>query len=182
LYESCERQRPHVAFNVQNILVGREDGDAALRRLHEKAARGEPFTPADRIDLVLSPLMRQRRSLNDVLPDAVELANHLPEGQQGPTAAALIGLTYHYVDEDLVKAILEDLSMANPLQTLIAEREAEAEARGEARGERLALRKVLQARFGSLPEPVERRIAAADARELESLLDAAAIAESLDEL
>lgn len=72
--------------------------------------------------------------------------------------------------------------MANPLQTLIAEREAEAEARGEARGERLALRKVLQARFGPLPDPVERRIAAADARELEVLLDSAAVVESVDDL
>lgn len=68
--------------------------------------------------------------------------------------------------------------MANPLQTLIAEREAE----GEARGERLALRKVLQARFGPLPDPVERRIAAADARELEVLLDSAAVVESVDDL
>jgi len=87
-----------LTFTVQNILVGREDGDATLRRLHEKAARGEPFTPGDRIDLVLSPLMRHRRPLNSVLPDAVELSNHLPEGQQGPAAAALIGLTYYYID------------------------------------------------------------------------------------
>ena len=72
--------------------------------------------------------------------------------------------------------------MANPLQTLIAEREAEAEARGEARGERQALRKVLQARFGPLPEFVERRIEAADARELEALLDSAAVVESVDDL
>ena len=120
--------------------------------------------------------------MNAVLPDAVDLSNNLPQEQRGPTAAALIGLTYHYVDENLVKAILEDLSMANPLQTLIAEREAEAEARGEARGERLALRKVLNARFGPLPESMEGRIEAADARELEALLGSAAVVKSLDEL
>jgi len=68
----------------------------------------------DRIDIVLSPLMCQRRSLNDALSDAVALTGHLPEGQQVPTATALVGLTYLYVDEAVVKAILEDLSMANP--------------------------------------------------------------------
>jgi hypothetical protein len=52
-----------LTFHVQAILVGRENGAAVLRRLHEKAAHGEPFTSLDRVDLILSPLMRQREKL-----------------------------------------------------------------------------------------------------------------------
>jgi hypothetical protein len=77
---------------VQNILVGQEDGDAVLQRLREKAARGEPFTPTDRVDLILSPLMRQSRPVQDVLRAAAPLTQRLPEGQQEPTGGALLGL------------------------------------------------------------------------------------------
>ena len=173
-------------FHVQNILVGQEDGDAVLQRLHEKAARGEPFTPADRVDLILSPLMRQSRPVPDVLREAAPLTQRLPKAQQEPTVGALLGLAYHYVEEDVVKAILEELSMANPLQELIDERVAQGEARGEAigeiRGKREAARTVLQARFGTLPDAVAQRIAAADVDQLDALIGRAAIVASPDEL
>ena len=83
---------------MQNILVGQEDGDVVLQRLREKAARGEAFTAADRVDLILSPLMRQRRPVQDVLREAASLTQRLPEGQQEPTVGALLGLANHYVD------------------------------------------------------------------------------------
>jgi hypothetical protein len=169
-------------FRVQNILVGQEDGDAVLQRLHEKAARGEPFTPTDRVDLILCPLMQQKRPVQDVLREAAPLTQRLPAGQQESTAGALLGLAYHYVDEDVVRAIVEELSMANPLQELIDERVAQGEATGEIRGKRQAVRTVLQARFGSLPEAVEQRIAAADADQLDTLVSRAAIVASPDEL
>jgi hypothetical protein len=81
-----------------------------------------------------------------------------------------------------VQAILEELSMANPLQELIDERVARGEARGEIRGKRHALRTFLQARFGSLPEAVEQRIAAAGAAQLDALASRAATIDSPDEL
>jgi len=84
--------------------------------------------------------------------------------------------------EDVVQAILEELSMVNPLQELIDEREARGEATGEIRGKRQAVRTVLQARFGSLPEAVEQRIAAADADQLDTLVSRAATVASPDEL
>ena len=161
-------------FRVQNILVGQEDGDAVLQRLREKAARGEPFTASDRVDLILSPLMRQSRPVQDVLREVAPLTQRLPKAQQEPTVGALLGLAYHYVDEDVVRAILEELSMANPLQDLIDEREA--------RAKRQALRTFLQARFGSLPEAIEQRIAAADADQLDALASRVATVASLDEL
>jgi hypothetical protein len=171
-------QSGSLTFRVQNILVGQEDGDAVLQRLREKAARGEAFTAVDRVDLILSPLMRQSRPVPDVLREAVPLTQRLPQPQQEPTIGALLGLAYHYINEDVVQAILEELSMANPLQTLIDEREA----RGETRGKREALRTFLQGRFGTLPEAVEQRIAAADVDQLDVLLGRAAIVASPDEL
>ena len=175
-----------LTFRVQNILVGQEDGDAVLQRLREKAARGEPFTPTDRVDLILSPLMRQSRPVQDVLREAAPLTQRLPEAQQETTVGALLGLAYHYVEEDVVRAILEELSMANPLQELIDERVARGEARGEAmgeiRGKREMLRIFLQSRFGTLPEAVAQRIAAADADQLDALASRAATVASPDEL
>src|SRR5438067_13332337 len=114
--------------------------------------------------------MRQSRPVPDVLREAAPLTQRLPEAQQEPTVGALLGLAYHYVDEDVVQAIREELSMANPLQELIDERVA----RGEIRGKREALRTVLQARFGTLPEALEQRIAAADADQLDALIGRAA--------
>src|SRR5207245_4910311 len=122
----------------------------------------EPFTPTDRVDLILSPLMRQSRPVPDVLREAAALTQRLPEGQQEPTVGALLGLAYHYVEEEVVRAILEELSMANPLQELIDEREA--------RAKRQAARTVLQARFGALSEAVEQRIAAAEVDQLAALI------------
>src|SRR5438105_15042187 len=157
-------QSGSLTFRVQNILVGQEDGDAVLQRLREKAARGEAFTAADRVDLILSPLMRQSRPVQDVLREAAPLTQRLPKEQQEPTVGALLGLAYHYVEEDVVKAILEELSMANPLQELIDERVA----RGELEGQRKMLRIFLQSRFGALPETIEERIAAAGADQLDA--------------
>ena len=81
-------QSGSLTFRVQNILVGQEDGDAVLQRLREKAARGEPFTASDRVDLILSPLMRQSRPVQDVLREAVPLTQRLPEAVEQRIAAA----------------------------------------------------------------------------------------------
>ncbi len=182
-----------LTFRVQNILIGRENGDAVLRRLHAKAVRGEDFTPADRIDLIFSPLMRQRRVVAEVLLDAARLARNLPQDQQSLTIGALLGLAYNYVSESVVAAILEDLGMPNPLAVYfdkqIAEyeqrlAEARAEAGAEARAEekRADVRAVLQARLGTLPADIERRIATADVEDLNALLPRAAIADRFDEI
>ena len=77
-------------------------------------------------------------------------------------------------EEDVARAILADLSMANPLWELGDEREARAKCQ--------AVRTVLQARFGALPEAVEQRIAVADADQLDALIGRAATVTSPDEL
>ena len=55
-------------------------------------------------------------------------------------------------------------------------------AEAERKGKREALRTFLQGRFGTLPEAVEQRIAAADVVQLDALLGRAAIVARPDEL
>ncbi len=167
-----------LVFKVQNILVGREDGDAALRRLHEKATRDEPFTDTDRIDLILAPLMRQRRPVAEVARDAARLTAHLPQEQREMTVGALLGLSYPDISDDVVIAILGELGMTALSQAL----EARGEARGELKGKRQALRAFLETRFGALPASVLQRIDAAGAPQLDALLKRAAAVESIDAL
>ncbi len=148
-----------LTFRVQNILIGRENGDAVLRRLHAKAVRGEEFTPADRIDLIFSPLMRQRRVVAEVLLDAARLARNLPQDQQSLTIGALLGLAYNYVNESVVAAILEDLSMPNPLATYFDKQIAEHAqqlADLEQREQRLAELEQREQRLADLEQRAQR--------------------------
>jgi len=94
-----------LTFRVHNIFIGRKDAEAVLRRLQRKAADGEPYTPADRIDLILSPLMKRRRPLEQVLSDAVTAARSFPTTDQELTVGALLGLAYNYVGEETISAI-----------------------------------------------------------------------------
>lgn len=163
-----------LTFRVENVFVGRLDGAAVLRRLHAQAARGEPFTPTDRIDLILSPLMRHRRPLAEVARDAALLTVHLPHAQQEMTVGALLGLSYPDIDDDVAIAILGELGMTALSQAL--------EARGEIKGKREALRRILHQRFGGAPATVERRIDAADSTQLDDLIDRAVTVERIEAL
>jgi Domain of unknown function (DUF4351) len=163
-----------LTFRVQNLLVGQEDGDAVLRRLHEKATHGELFTPTDRVDLILSPLMRHTRPTAEVARDAARLTVHLPQEQREMTVGALIGLSYPAISKDVVTAILEELGMTALSQAFLED--------GKIEGKRDALRRILRRRFGALPETLERRIDAADMTQLDDLIDRAITVESLDAL
>jgi len=82
-----------------------------------------------------------------------------------------LGLSYPDISDEVAIAILGELGMTTLSQAL--------EARGEVKGKREALRMVLCARFGPLPETVERRIDAATTEQLDDLLDRAAVVEDL---
>jgi len=167
-----------LVFRVQNILVGQEDGDAALRQLHEKAARGELFTATDRIDLILSPLMCQVRPIATVARDAALLTVHLPRAEQEMTVGALLGLSYPDISDEVALAILGELGMTALSQAL----EARGEVRGKVEGKREALRRILRGRFEAIPRTLEQRIDAADSAQLDDLLDRAITAEQPDAL
>jgi hypothetical protein len=64
----------------------------------------------------------------------------------------------------------------------LARREDERRAEGLVEGQRQALRVLVRARFGVLPQALEQRIAAADAAVLDTLIERAATAASLDAL
>lgn len=174
-----------VVFSPTNILLGRQNGAAVLAALEQKVARGDTLTATDRIDLILLPLMgHRRRPRTEVLRKAATLARALPREQQELTVGALLGLAYHYIGEETVTAILEELSMVNPLQTLLLEREARGEARGTVEGKRASIKTVLRTRFGvdALPEGIERRIDGAGEDDLDMLLRRATAVDALDAL
>jgi len=164
-----------LTFRVHNIFLGREDGDATLRRLHEKAARDESFTETDRIDIILAPLMRRRRPIAVVARDAALLTTHLPQAQREMTVGALLGLSYPDISDDVAIAILGELGMTTLAQAL----EARGEVKGKIEGKREALQRILRRRFGPLPETMEQRIDVATTEQLDELLDRAAVVEDL---
>jgi predicted transposase YdaD len=164
-----------LTFRVHNIFLGREDGDATLRRLHEKVARDEPFTETDRIDIILAPLMRRRRPIAVVARDAALLTAHLPQAQREMTVGALLGLSYPDISDEVAIAILGELGMTTLAQAL----EARGEVKGKLEGKREALRMVLRARFDALPGDVERRIDTVEGEELNRLLARASVIENL---
>lgn len=163
-----------LTFRVENVFVGRLDGDAVLQQLHEKAVRGETFSPVDRIDLILSPLMRLHRPVAEVARDAARLSVNVPQEQREMTVGALIGLAYPTISRDVVMAILEESGMMALSQAFLEE--------GELKGKREALRRILHKRFGGVPETVEQRIDTADSTQLDGLIDRAVIVESLNDL
>jgi len=171
-----------LTFRVHNIFIGRKDAEAVLRRLQRKAARAEAYTSADRIDLILSPLMKRRRLLEQVLADAVTAARSLPTTDQELTVGALLGLAYNYVGEETISAILEGLGMPNPLQTLIEDSITKGLVEGRQEGARKLLRSVLESRFSIIPPSLEQRIATADVDELDELARRAAIVERVEDM
>jgi len=70
-------------FRLTNILLADQDGEAVLARLKAKRERQEPFADQDLVDLVLAPLMRQRRPLIEVVPELLPLVDALPPGGAG---------------------------------------------------------------------------------------------------
>lgn len=171
-------------------MLGQEDGEAVLQRLRAKEARGEGLTAGDRIDMVLLPLMRHHRPLEDVLREVAQVAQRLPRAQQEETIGAMVGLAYHYVDEGVSAALLEALRMSNALEALLDETVAKGLAQGleqgmqqgEASGERRLLRKYLQQRFGAIPAPLDAVIERADAEALTAMFDRALVSENVTAL
>jgi len=132
--------------------------------------------------------MRQRRTLDEVVPELARLTQQLPDAQREPTIGALLGLSYHGVSDEVVAAILGELNMANSLQAFVEETFTrgldEGRTEGRAEGQRQSLRVLVRARFGVLPLPaaLEQRIAAADEETLNALIARAATVDSLDAL
>ena len=165
-----------LTFTVTAIFLGREDGDTVLARLRAVAA-GRAFTPADRVDLILLPLMRQTRPLAQVLAEAIATTTTLPAEERAQTVGAMVGLAYTYLEQDVAVALLEALKMTNALREWLEQEIGQGIEQGierskVGRGERAARRLVVRSRFGAVPAALEQRITGADSATIERLLAA----------
>jgi hypothetical protein len=177
-------------FRLTNILLSRQDGDAALARLLGKTARGAPLDALDRVDLALIALLPHSPPLADVADAVLPVVRTLTRMEQIEAIGTIIGLGYHYLEASLATVLLERFKMANALEELIAEgilqgREEGLEkgrAEGLLDGERGALRLLLERRFGQVPHLVAQTIANADKSALDAMFERAITAPSTDDL
>jgi len=171
-----------LTFRVTNIFVGLEDGDAVLARLRAAATRSEGLTPLDRVDMILLPLMRHTRPLEEVLRDAIAATESLAQDERSETVGAMVGLAYTYLETDVSRTLLEELTMTNVLQEWLADELEQRREQGQVEGRRDDVRLIVQERFGTVPVALETRIARADSSALATLLRRAATVASVDEL
>ncbi len=181
-----------VRYEVYNIFLGRRDGEGAYLRLKERVARGEPLDETDRLELGLLPLMAHpRRTFNEMVTEALTLAQALPEGQQPQVAGTLLALAYHYVGKDAFDQLMEEFMATNLLETVLGRSLQQGLEQGMQQGMQQGIRqarrddvlKVLASRFTSLPEALVGHIGAIDdLARLDALFDLALSAPTLDDV
>jgi hypothetical protein len=69
-------------YRLDCVLIGDQDGAAVLARLRACASGGQPWSEADRLDLVFLPLMRHTLDTEAVVREGLELAEALPTSEQ----------------------------------------------------------------------------------------------------
>ncbi len=171
-------------YRLEGVLIGAQDGAATLARLRGLAAGGGAWSEADRLDLVLLPLMRQELGTEEVIRAGLELAEALPAAEQPRAMGALLALAYHYLGEAALDRLMEGLMATNLLAQVLAESmergiaqgveqgRAEGMEQGRAEEARVLLRRYLERHFGAIPPALDERIAGSDAETLTALFDA----------
>jgi len=94
----------------------------------------------------------------------------------------MVGLAHYYGDVRVIVSIMEEAELPDLLRQRAEQHLAQSVAEGREQGKRKAMRTVLQSRFGSLPQAVERRIDGANADELDALIARAGTIEGIEEL
>jgi hypothetical protein len=169
-------------YRLEGVALGAQDGVATLERLRALAASGRPWSEADRLDLVLLPLMRHALGTEEVIRAGLEVAEALPGTEQRRAMGALLALAYHYVGEAALDRLMEALMATNLLAQVLAESMEQGMERGRAEEARVLLRRYLERRFGAIPPALEERIAGSDADTLTALFDRAISAAAVEEL
>jgi hypothetical protein len=167
-----------LTFQARNIYMSQQDADATLQALQDRSE----LTLADRLALILAPLMRSTRPLDAVAIAAAEVAQRLPKQERDETVGAMVSLAYHYLEEEVANHILEALLRMNLLDSILEEKIAEGEARGRLEEKRADVRAVLTARFGTIPPSLEESIADADLEALSGMISRAAVARTIEEM
>lgn len=169
-------------YRLESVPVGQQDGTATLARLQALAAEGDHWSEADRLDLMLLPLMRHELGTEEVIRAGLVLAEALPAAEQPRAMGALLALAYHYVGEAALDRLMEALMTTNLLAQVLAETMEQGMERGRAEEARVLLRRYLERRFGAIPPVLDERIAGSDADTLTTLFDRALSAVAIEEL
>lgn len=179
-----------IPYRLVCVKIGDQDGEGTLDRLRALAASGAPWSQADRMDLIMLPMLQHERDTESVVREGLTLATSLPAEQQPRAMGALLALAYHYAGEAVLNRLVEELMGTNLLEQIFAEqlerRFTQGIERGIAQGRaeeaRLLLRRYLERRFGAIPPALEERIAASDAEALTALFDRALAATAIEEV
>ena len=158
-------------YRVQNVYLGRYDGDAALAGLAAKVAAGEALSRDDVVTLAFIPLMGLRaRSMESAALDALRLARGIGEAaERRGCMAAIVGLSSRVLDEEAAARLMREVrEMPDLLVELLAEGrakgraegEAKGRAEGEANGRAESVLLALRMRLGRVPNAVEQRVRA----------------------
>jgi hypothetical protein len=130
---------------------------------------------------MLLPLMRHRQPAEDVVREAVTLAQQLPEREQGRVLGPILGLAYHYLGEAIVNWLMEELMATSTMREYFAEAIEQGLARGRVEAGRAYILRVLAQRFGVVPADLEQRLGVVtDPARMDALFDAALSVASIE--
>jgi hypothetical protein len=173
-------------YTIRYVLIGTQDGDTVLRRLHGLRVAGAVWTEQDRLDLYLLLLMRHRRDTETVAREGLRLAEALPPADRPRVIGAILSLAYHYEGQDLLDRLVEDLMSTQVWQQQLVESLEQGREQGIEQGRieerRALLRRAVARRFDAIPPSLEARIAAADSETLAALFDQVLVAQALDDI
>lgn len=177
-------------FTVRQVFLGTQDAEAVVALLRERVSAGTSLAAGERVQLMLLPLMRQRRPLLEVLHEVAGLARSLPRAERDETIGAMVGLAYNYLEPAMAEQLLEVLRVANALEKLIEntlvrgreEGREEGRVEGEIEGIRRMVRHAVERRCGRVPPALDARLAAADEPALLRIFDLLTTATGPDDL
>jgi hypothetical protein len=170
------RFRPYI------VLLGNRSGTQALRRLRAQVRSGLPLSEADRLDLMLLPLMRHQQPAEEMVQEAVTLARQLPQPEQARALGPILGLAYHYLGEAILNRLMEDLMATSTMREYFAEAIEQGLERGRVETRRTYIAHTLERRFGVVPSDLVQRLGAvADPAQLDVLFDAALSVARIDD-
>jgi hypothetical protein len=177
--------RGSAQYRVRNVYLGQRDAEALVERLQARAAAGELWNAQERVEAILLPLMGRKRPLPVLLEAVAEASAVLPIAERTDVLGSMVGLAYNYLDPGLAEQLLEVLRKMNAFEQLLADQliqgRAQGRAEGRAEGERAAVIRILQRRFGTVPDTLVGSVAAVqDLERVTMLVDAALEVESLD--
>ncbi|KYG06002.1 hypothetical protein BE21_37285 [Sorangium cellulosum] len=174
-----------MAEHVPQFRFVRDD----ISKEEDEALRARAMTALGRLVLWWFLLARDPRDLEERVPGWREV---LREVRQAPDGAAALRRVWHYIftvvnPSEPEKLLPRLLAAAGPefkeeMVTVADYLHEQGRLAGRLEGQRSALLRLLALRFGELPEPIEARIRAADAGQIEGWTERVLTAPTLDDV